>query len=793
MQELQNEKSNILVKLQGEIQDYDSQISQLLKEKYELKNKVGSLEIDLKRTQETLKQNTEESSQYRERNENEKSLKDEEAKLKQSQCEERIKSLQQLIEKTGKVEENNGQEKIAQDYSNKLAKLKEEYTGNIQAMQNKLLDCNNKREEMLKVLKMCEDKYSESRKEINNLQDEKRTLQAKFDNLNGEIADVKEQNAGLVQKMREAEREENEKYGNLLQENMSLKAKCEEQSILVDNLTASKNLDKVRLTEKENAFNALQADLKAQNNSLKLENEMLQKSMNARTEDHLKEKEQMMSMLKEKEKKIALLEGNEKGFQNQMTNKMQIEEELKEKCRVIHSMEELINEYKVTQDQLKRKLSKLEEDYEQLKNQKEESQTMNLQIQLTAKASEEKGHKLEIELTMVKKKLQEKEEEIVVKDKAMKANQEELENAKKVVKEKEAQLNESLQQQQKRSERLEDIAQKTKETEKEIETMRQRSKIKDEKLQEVSMKLIQKSKQVRDLETKCYQLQEEVNNSGNSMKHKFEENEQIRKELIASKKENEDLKALLATYKQLAEEDQKRSQAVYVADTTDKVDQMFAFYINETKCPVMLKKVGDGQYLFGSKKIFAKIQNDKLVIRVGGGYMMIDEFLSVYTAQELTKMQRADKANVTESVDTSGNSTQKLAGSFIKGIYIIKRCFLGGAFTESEAESETESEKASGRKKSDDRVITKSQTKEIVDKVKGCGFVSKRSRSPTAVFNGTNRTKVLSEKEVHNLKSQKSGVGRGAQLSDGKGVASKTSIEEKPVEIENDCTISTRK
>jgi hypothetical protein len=34
--------------------------------------------------------------------------------------------------------------------------------------------------------------------------------------------------------------------------------------------------------------------------------------------------------------------------------------------------------------------------------------------------------------------------------------------------------------------------------------------------------------------------------------------------------------------------------------------------------------------MFGSRKIFAKIMNDKLVIRVGGGYMLIDEFLPTY-------------------------------------------------------------------------------------------------------------------------------------------------------------------
>jgi len=38
--------------------------------------------------------------------------------------------------------------------------------------------------------------------------------------------------------------------------------------------------------------------------------------------------------------------------------------------------------------------------------------------------------------------------------------------------------------------------------------------------------------------------------------------------------------------------------------------------------------------MFGSKKIFAKIQNGKLIIRVGGGYMLIDEFLANYAEQE---------------------------------------------------------------------------------------------------------------------------------------------------------------
>ena len=42
--------------------------------------------------------------------------------------------------------------------------------------------------------------------------------------------------------------------------------------------------------------------------------------------------------------------------------------------------------------------------------------------------------------------------------------------------------------------------------------------------------------------------------------------------------------------------------------------------------------------MFGTRKIFAKILNGKLVIRVGGGYMVIEEFISTYAEKELVKL-----------------------------------------------------------------------------------------------------------------------------------------------------------
>ncbi len=43
--------------------------------------------------------------------------------------------------------------------------------------------------------------------------------------------------------------------------------------------------------------------------------------------------------------------------------------------------------------------------------------------------------------------------------------------------------------------------------------------------------------------------------------------------------------------------------------------------------------------MFGTKKIFAKIMNGKLVIRVGGGYMMAEEFIATHSEAEMNKMK----------------------------------------------------------------------------------------------------------------------------------------------------------
>jgi CYTH domain-containing protein len=56
----------------------------------------------------------------------------------------------------------------------------------------------------------------------------------------------------------------------------------------------------------------------------------------------------------------------------------------------------------------------------------------------------------------------------------------------------------------------------------------------------------------------------------------------------------------------------------------------------------MFMRESEGIYEFGSKRISVKVDKDKINIRVGGGYLSIDEFLDQYTPLELEKLERKD-------------------------------------------------------------------------------------------------------------------------------------------------------
>ena len=56
----------------------------------------------------------------------------------------------------------------------------------------------------------------------------------------------------------------------------------------------------------------------------------------------------------------------------------------------------------------------------------------------------------------------------------------------------------------------------------------------------------------------------------------------------------------------------------------------------------MFMRESEGVYEFGSKRVNVRIEKGRIKIRVGGGYLSIDEFLDQNTPIELEKLERRD-------------------------------------------------------------------------------------------------------------------------------------------------------
>ena len=85
--------------------------------------------------------------------------------------------------------------------------------------------------------------------------------------------------------------------------------------------------------------------------------------------------------------------------------------------------------------------------------------------------------------------------------------------------------------------------------------------------------------------------------------------------------------------------------------------------------------------MFGEKKIYAKIINGKLIIRVGGGYMNIDEFMQHYGMMELARQQRIyemeyESLNYNEIMSTGEDSGSPSTGKAM-GIAEAKKNLRG--------------------------------------------------------------------------------------------------------------------
>ena len=91
----------------------------------------------------------------------------------------------------------------------------------------------------------------------------------------------------------------------------------------------------------------------------------------------------------------------------------------------------------------------------------------------------------------------------------------------------------------------------------------------------------------------------------------------------------------------------KKRNPPYVPARDDPTDAALAEYLNakETPVPIKFQRQEGGNYLFGSKKVYIKVENGKLLVKVGGGFTSIDEFLCIYTPVEMEKAENSPRGS----------------------------------------------------------------------------------------------------------------------------------------------------
>lgn len=106
------------------------------------------------------------------------------------------------------------------------------------------------------------------------------------------------------------------------------------------------------------------------------------------------------------------------------------------------------------------------------------------------------------------------------------------------------------------------------------------------------------------------------------------------------------------------EQGDKYQVKIYKAVANDDLDLEFAKFINKSKLPFEVKRLGQNVYMFGTKKIHAKMVNGRLLIRVGGGFMYVEQFIQQYAKIEILKMRKMGLLEGPTALDSGQDNKQ---------------------------------------------------------------------------------------------------------------------------------------
>ena len=139
--------------------------------------------------------------------------------------------------------------------------------------------------------------------------------------------------------------------------------------------------------------------------------------------------------------------------------------------------------------------------------------------------------------------------------------------------------------------------------------------------------------------------------------------EQLDRMIESIDKKEEEMESLKGN---LAQEHKRH--VVHVPVKGDPVDLALAEFVNSKEVPVRFARQDGGNYLFGSTKVFIKLENSRLLVKVKGGFTTVEEFLSLYLPVEvqrgLSPVAGVVRMHRTRSPDLVGKKVQGVFDSF---------------------------------------------------------------------------------------------------------------------------------
>lgn len=88
----------------------------------------------------------------------------------------------------------------------------------------------------------------------------------------------------------------------------------------------------------------------------------------------------------------------------------------------------------------------------------------------------------------------------------------------------------------------------------------------------------------------------------------------------------------------------QKQRVFYIPARGDFIDNQLANYLNSslTPCEVPFVRIEPGIYLFGTKRVVLKVENVGICIRVGGGFIKLEDFINNQTQFEVGKLKERE-------------------------------------------------------------------------------------------------------------------------------------------------------